>query len=310
MPRIVSTSSCSIFNLAFQRKSVRATKSPCRSRMYSTIAMTSKKNTPRIARPKVDLRGRNRRSETQSRIDEWEEFVLRRGMLTRRRQCSRRSGTGRSARGRSLGRWCTQSSRETWARSRRAKMPKSMPSLMHSKTDKRAPYQPTDTSPYQTDSIRCRCHWSGWWRWQCYRSPKGRRSRSVIASPVLKHSRMSQSLSLIRTEETDQLRQKLNGKRASALTTLKTELVAISAFDNMNINKRINRLFSITWPGPLWAGSDMSDIWAWLKYKNIPNAISVAPSDPSTAMLLKRSEKGAVRERHSSDRKCNQLTCG
>lgn len=55
-----------------------------------------------------------------------------------------------------------------------------------------------------------------------------------------------------------------------------------------NIAIRIRRLLAITCPGrPLSINSDVSDVREWLKYRNKPNAKSVAPSDPSTATLLR-----------------------
>lgn len=51
IPRIVSTSSCSTFNFAFHKKSVRATKSPCLSNTCNTIAIKNKNKTPSIAKP-------------------------------------------------------------------------------------------------------------------------------------------------------------------------------------------------------------------------------------------------------------------
>jgi len=56
MPRMVSTSSCSTFNLAFHRKSVRATYSPWRSKVWSTRMMTKSRRNPLISRGKLGLR--------------------------------------------------------------------------------------------------------------------------------------------------------------------------------------------------------------------------------------------------------------
>lgn len=49
IPRITSTSSCSTFSFAFQRKSVLDTNSPCRSRVWSTATMMRRSNPPRTA---------------------------------------------------------------------------------------------------------------------------------------------------------------------------------------------------------------------------------------------------------------------
>lgn len=70
------------------------------------------------------------------------------------------------------------------------------------------------------------------------------------------------------------------------LTTLNTEHADIKAFEIRKMANRNVLLAAITWPGPLFPGDALSDIWEWLKYKNRPNAMREAPNDPKTATLL------------------------
>lgn len=75
-------------------------------------------------------------------------------------------------------------------------------------------------------------------------------------------------------------------KKFCEFTTLNTAHVAISVFETKNMANRIKRLFWMAWPGELWPSCDESDVWQWLKYKNILNDSNVAPRDPKTDIFL------------------------
>lgn len=82
IPLMVSTSSCSTFNLAFHRKSVRDTKSPWRSRICKTTAIKMRNSEPSAANPSGNL-FETLNKEEEKRDSHDIHFILNRSPVTK-----------------------------------------------------------------------------------------------------------------------------------------------------------------------------------------------------------------------------------